>query len=160
MKKLIFAFCLFSSFLNAQESDVIREYYNNLAQAYNNLSADDMLRNYSDKAAVFRSNRNNFIQIFSSNDDILKYFDGEFSALKKEQKRLTCAVKINDIRRIDNHIYVSGFQNLEISTDMGIINNDAGAFSHVWMLDNNEWKMQADSVIPVSADEFQKGIEK
>ena len=160
MKKLILAFCLFTNLLNAQESDAIREYYNKITQSYNNLSPDEMFRNYGDKAAIFRSNRNNFIQIFSTGDEILKYYNDDFSLLLKEKKKMACTIKISESRRVENQIFVSGFQNLEITNESGLLVNDTGAFSHVWILDNNEWKLQFDSVIPVPQEEFQKGVSR
>lgn len=158
MKKLILFFCFFSTILNAQETDVIKEYYNNIASAYSNLSADDMMRNYSDRAVIFRSNRNNFIQIFSDHDEVMKYYNDEFSLLTKEKKKMVCTIKISETRRRDNQIFVSGFQNLETTNESGILNNDTGAFSHAWFFENNEWKLQSDAVIPVPEEEFQKGV--
>jgi ketosteroid isomerase-like protein len=160
MIRLILAFCLFSGLLQAQESDFIRESYNNIAKSYENLSADDMLRHYGNNSAVFRSNKSNFIQVYYSNDEIFKYFSDEFKLLVKGKKRMACTIKISETRRQDNVIYVSGFQNLEISNESGNINNDTGAFSHVWNFENNEWKLQVDSLIPVSQEEFEKAVSR
>jgi hypothetical protein len=158
--RLVFIFLMFSTFLSAQEIEEVREFYNKLSLSYTNLTAEDMMQTYSDRASMFRSNRNNFIEVINNTDEVSKYFADYFLAVSKEKKKIAYHVKINGVRKLENQYLVSGYQNIAITNDAGYLFEDLAAFTHVWVYDTSEWKILYDTVIPVGKEEFERAITK